>query len=1232
MTVSIGRISIDYYLEQAAGDGAQTGTRDLSAYYTESQAPAGRWRGKGLVDVHLEQGAVVEKIHAKRLYEELIDPMTLQPLGRRPIKEQKAGADTKTPAGAPAKPERKPVAGFDLTFSPPKSISALWALADTHTQAELYRAHREAMDEVLNWAEDNVIQTRAGHGGVAKVAATGMIASEFDHWDSRAGDPQLHTHVVIANRVKRVSDGGWGTLDSYTLHRNVVALSEMYNSRLFDRVGARVGAVAELRLKDPETGSEFETIAQAIEGLNFLDEDPRQARVELAGVPQILLEEFSTRISEINRLTEERKAQYLEATGREPTAAMVLKWRGEATLASREPKDKDRPLSLPEKMAGWRERALNIGVNPSDMVREAVGRDVTFLTAADLTPDLTRRLAGLVLQDAAQRRTTFTRANLIASTERLLRGVRVNAMEERIKLQELIVTDATEQAVSLTPARMGQPEGEDAFLIKDSTSVFQTPTLYTAQETLDTEQYLISRLHAEAHGIAEAHELLTEFRTKGGHALSGDQHQAAAAVLSSNRAVDAIIGPAGTGKTTTMRAVREAWESVHGRVVGLAPSAVAAAVLAEELDTGCENVAKWLYETIGEGALRRMKRVTELEERLARAETRAGRKGSRAATRAELEHLRGRLAQECAEQAKFTLRDGDLLILDEASMISTADLLYLNRQAEAAGAKILMVGDPAQLESVDAGGFLGWMERHEEAAWLDTVWRFTNDWEGTASLKLRSGDLDVIKTYQEAGRIIPCGDGGASEQAYRAWARDTAQDLTRSLLIAGDNLTVKELNQRAQQDLVAEGRVDVENTVPLRTGFAGVGDLLLARTNNRRIIDETGHFVKNGTRLFVTTIQPDGAVTATRSDTGAALTLDATYLAEAVELGYACTAHRSQGVTVATAHTVVTPGQPREQFYVAMTRGRNNNTAYVALREEEPDSPDTWGMMHTIQSESAGEIIAGILRNATAEKTAHEVREAEHGYANDLGRILHELDYTGHAARATAAAHWVHTHLPEQASELLNHPDWPDLITADIATAIPDGPPNPGPSIAQLAAAVRNHTASPVTGENRILTALSSFPPMTEEQQRVKDLLQHKAEERLTVLTHETLTERPTWWEAAEETLGAEEARRRLPELLAWRAVAEVDTTTPWGPPPRPNSYAHRFYTHIKDSIPVPSHTEDDAWENIDEITRRTDETLADVAATNAEIDAILGWDDAPEDPASTQAPEAPEQDSVSWD
>lgn len=122
------------------------------------------------------------------------------------------------------------MAGFDLTFSAPKSVSVAWALADDATRSRFYAAHQRAVEFVIGFAERQVFATRTGRGGVVSQDVRGIVAAAFDHWDSRAGDPQLHTHVVVLNRVQAASDGAWRTLDSKALFRAVVGLSELYNA------------------------------------------------------------------------------------------------------------------------------------------------------------------------------------------------------------------------------------------------------------------------------------------------------------------------------------------------------------------------------------------------------------------------------------------------------------------------------------------------------------------------------------------------------------------------------------------------------------------------------------------------------------------------------------------------------------------------------------------------------------------------------------------------------------------------------------------------------------------------------------------------------------------------------------------------------------------------------------------------------------------------------------------
>ena len=137
------------------------------------------------------------------------------------------------------------VAGYDLTFTPVKSVSALWAIAPAPVAEAVRDAHRAAVADALSWLETNAVYTRGGAGGVQQLDTTGMIAAAFEHRDSRAGDPNLHTHVAVSNKVRvRHLDGThgrWLALDGRVLHKAAVCASERYNTRLEAELHARLG-------------------------------------------------------------------------------------------------------------------------------------------------------------------------------------------------------------------------------------------------------------------------------------------------------------------------------------------------------------------------------------------------------------------------------------------------------------------------------------------------------------------------------------------------------------------------------------------------------------------------------------------------------------------------------------------------------------------------------------------------------------------------------------------------------------------------------------------------------------------------------------------------------------------------------------------------------------------------------------------------------------------------------
>ncbi|MPY81589.1 MAG: relaxase domain-containing protein, partial [Actinophytocola sp.] len=130
-----------------------------------------------------------------------------------------------------SRPTTKAVAGYDLTFSPVKSVSTLWAVADPKTAATIERAHEAAIKDALDFLEQKALFTRMGTNGVRQVNVRGLVAAAFTHRDSRAGDPDLHTHVAVANKVQTL-DGKWLAVDGRVLFKATVAASEAYNTAL----------------------------------------------------------------------------------------------------------------------------------------------------------------------------------------------------------------------------------------------------------------------------------------------------------------------------------------------------------------------------------------------------------------------------------------------------------------------------------------------------------------------------------------------------------------------------------------------------------------------------------------------------------------------------------------------------------------------------------------------------------------------------------------------------------------------------------------------------------------------------------------------------------------------------------------------------------------------------------------------------------------------------------------
>jgi DNA primase catalytic core len=803
------------------------------------------------------------------------------------------------------------VAGYDLTFSPVKSVSALWALAPRTVAEQIERAHRDAVTDTLTWLEKNATYTRLGRGGVQQVEVTGLIAAAFTHRDSRAGDPDLHTHVAISNKVQSVQDGRWLALDGRPLHKMTVAASERYNTRLEAHLTARLG----IRFAE-RAGS-----------------DPAKRPVrEVVGIDERITALWSRRRAEIEVRRATLSAAFQSEHGRPPTTVEAIALAQQANLETR--KGKHAPKSRGEQRTNWWAEAVSaLGdeLAIARMLRAVLDRRVTN-RAPELTPEWIARAAERVLQRVQTGRATWQECHVRAEAERYVRAAGI-CIRQVDAVVDRIVGTALSPANS-TPLGVPDTVTEPTVLRRhDGRSVYETvgTQLYTASVVLEAEAALLSLARQDGARTLTAEQVdvaLLE-ATANGVTLNPGQAQLVRELACSGARLQLALAPAGTGKTTAMRVLTRAWQTPDspdnpaGHVLGLAPSAAAAAVLREEIGVHTDTLAKLLH---------------------------------------ALDDVRTELPAWAA-----AVGPGSLVIIDEAGMAGTTDLARATHWITARGGVVRLIGDDQQLASVAAGGVLRDIAADVGAVQLSQVMRFTDPAEGAASLALRAGDTAAIGYYIDHGRVHVGDESTVTDTAYTAWATDRAAGLD-TIMIAPTRDLVASLNARARTDrLIAIGSLGAE--VRLADGStASAGDVILSRRNDRRLPITATDFVKNGDRWTISTVHPDGSLHVVHHGTRRTITLPDSYVREHVVLGYATTVHTAQGITADTSHLVATGTETRQLLYVALTRGRTANHVYLTTADD--GDPHTVITRDALLPPTATDILARIITRDGAQTSA----------------------------------------------------------------------------------------------------------------------------------------------------------------------------------------------------------------------------------------------------------------------
>ncbi|MFC5179527.1 MobF family relaxase [Nocardioides taihuensis] len=1004
----------EYLTRQVAAlDSTEKGSIPLADYYAAKGEAPGRWVGSGLDGIDgLAINDVVTGEQMKHLFGSGCDPVTGLPLGvaykvyanetvdafTKRVDELLAPVPTPTPAERatsrstaareffvaengrePAsarelsaalarysRPRQTAVAGFDLTFSPVKSVSALWAIAPPEVAAKIEQAHQAAVADALGFVEQQALLTREGKDGVRQVETRGLIAAAFQHRDSRAGDPDLHTHVAVANRVQ-TKQGKWLSIYGRVLHQHVVAASETYNTALELHL---VNALGVQFAERPGT-----------------DREKRPIR-EIVGVDRELCDGWSRRRADIVARQRELTRDFRDAHGRTPTPVEAVALAQQANLETRETKHE--PRSLAEQRTTWRRQAVDVLGSP-----EAVDRMVlaalhpTGASAQAIVSSWwVREVADRVLGELEAHRATWQSWHMHAEVHRQIRDAGLPA-ELVAQAVGWVVDEVRELSVNLTPDRdlISEPAG---LCRSDGTSVYRHTGRdhFTTTRVLDAEARILAAAAstgAAAWSIEDVELAFLAARVDGTELNTG-QEQLVRAMATSGGRVRLALAPAGAGKTTAMRVLADVWTEAGAGVLGLAPSAAAAAALRDATGMPCETLAKLVHDL----------------------DTRPG------------------------SPLAAAVRPGTLLVVDEAGMADTITLDRVIGFAIERGATVRLIGDDQQLAAIGAGGVLRDIARTHGAVRLDEVVRFDDPVEAEASLALRDGDRSALGYYLDQERIHVGDQQAVLDEVFDAWHRE--QDAGRDcLMLAPTHDLVRELNGRARSARLGDTADGDE--VRLRDGtHASVGDVVLTRRNDRRLSVSGTDWVKNGDRWTVTGIS-GGNLTVRHRDSGLTTILPADYAAADVELGYASTVHTAQGLTADVMHGVVTGEETRQLLYTMLTRGRAENHVHVITDDmgddrdfELPGISEQLTATETLEYVLAldGTAVSATSTRALAATPEARLQDAAARYADAVGFATQKLLGKEDGPLTPGPLPW----LPAIPSDAAEHPRWGPCLSA----------------------------------------------------------------------------------------------------------------------------------------------------------------------------------------------------------
>jgi conjugative relaxase-like TrwC/TraI family protein len=838
--------AIDYYAglirqekqEHRWEENQRQGRGRVEDYYLPASDEGGTWWGSGTKALGLQGLGTREQLRA--LF-----------AGQHPVSGEQLGQA----------PKPRSIRAFDLTFSAPKSVSVLATLLGGRVERDFVAAHDNAVSAVLKLVEERST-TRAGRNGVIRLETTGLSVLAVRHRTSRLLDPQLHTHALVIARVQG-SDGRWRALDATMLYKAQRMLGTLYQAALRSELARTYPRIA----WDPVV----------------------KGQAEIAGT-EPMREAFSRRTKQMHDHYERLLGAWQQRhPDREPSEKERCRLERQAAKESRPAKDRARE---PDEIAlDCERRAAQIGLPDGQTLERKLLHSERGLAASALSEQELGRQAVLAL---VKEKAAWTREDVEREVAARLGHEQRRSAEPFVRSVQTLATTTIETFCVDLAAGGGDPVAARRL---DHEPALQR---YTTAPLLEVEQQIVRWFsEAAAQGGAPAsqarmqratNELARALRAEGREplALDPEQHRAAA-LIAGTHPVTVVVGPAGTGKTTTVRLAATAMAQERRKTIALAHSSGAAATLGKAAGIPHETIKMFLREHERPEGVRR----------------------------------------------ELSLRKGDTIVLDEAGTTLTQDYHRLLTLCRENGYQLALVGDPRQLTAIGAGGMMNHACEIVPSVELHQAHRFRERWEGEASLSLRRAERRVLDAYDRRSRLQAGAEHEMHERMLADWwkAHRSGQSYSFSVPTRAQAAL---LGARAQERRIAGGELDTSKSFETTRGNTiYVGDRVETRRVCRRASIVKGGPIRAGETWTVSAIGEDGGVTLRRTGSQKVRRVHPEYARRHLALAYFSTVHAAQGKTVQRSGTLIDGYAGFRSLYVGMTRGREQNVAYVVTDAEQ---------------------------------------------------------------------------------------------------------------------------------------------------------------------------------------------------------------------------------------------------------------------------------------------------------